>query len=63
MASAYKCDRCHKYYQHINYGPFEYCVCRAYGLPAGVKLDLCPDCNKKLDEWMNREVSLEVDDE
>lgn len=64
MASAYKCDRCGNYYQQIGYLPPNYCVCRSNGLKAGVKLDLCPDCGKVLEDWMDGKETLnEVDDE
>lgn len=65
MASAYRCDRCQKYYQTIGYTGPDYCICRALGHnKAGIKVDLCPDCNKKLDEWMDGKATLdEVDDE
>lgn len=48
----YKCDRCGKTYDEKNYSS-EYIVSkrlRVCGLP--LSEDLCPECQKKLDEFM-----------
>lgn len=59
MASAYRCDRCNNYYQHIGSPVPEHCVCRAISFAkAGIKLDLCPYCSKDLDDWMDGKAIL-----
>lgn len=47
----YKCDRCGKHYDEKNYTS-EYEVLKKSRTGFPLSLDLCPECQKKLDEFM-----------
>lgn len=62
---AYKCDRCGKLFEGYDYqgtrGVF-YGITRHPSL-SGNDLDLCPNCNAELQEWVaNNKVQVESDD-
>lgn len=50
---AYKCDRCGKLFEGYNYqGTREFYSITRNPYASGNCLDLCPDCNAELQEWV-----------
>lgn len=50
---AYKCDRCGKFFLNSEYGyKFSNFYITHSPLVIGSCLDLCPDCNDELQEWI-----------
>ena len=45
---ARKCDRCNEYYDDFKY---KYVVIKNDGISVR-DIDLCPECNKKLKDWL-----------
>ena len=46
---ARKCDRCGVYYDNYN---SEYNIIQTKNLASVHDIDLCPECNKRLEEWI-----------
>lgn len=60
---AYKCDRCGKYMDStIHMFNFDYFVTRGNN-PSTTALDLCRDCMKELNDWMEKKEGEEDDSE
>lgn len=47
----FKCDRCGKSYEEKNYSS-EYSVSKKSSIGFSLSLDLCPECQMELDEFM-----------
>lgn len=53
MATAKKCDRCGKLYEHP--GKRDICILKDMHPYPTESLDLCEECQKELMEWLNKD--------
>lgn len=55
MSSAYKCDRCGRLYEHdFQLYLHSYYISKDCHPQEDLKLDLCPTCQKSLENWFKR---------